>query len=404
MPSLLSMKIENFRSFYSPQVLEFGKERARDITALFGPNSGGKSNTAKAMYVMFYMIANSSRADWGLPFEPFLLRVGSNEEPTVFEIAFEHSGREMIYSFSYDRNQIKREELREKSPKINRYKTVFLRDSAESINTTAEKFGFSKTLMKKTRPDTLLITKAREDNNHYANLVFDLINSVSVILTEGDDPNQQYAELLKENPSLQDRAIELLRKCDFSIHGIELSDAEAPPREFLDALPFTEELKQTLAQIKGTEFKTHHVVRDAEQSVVDTTTFDFWSQESYGTKKFFEAIVPIMYALDTGGTVYFDEFGNSLHPLLIKEILSLFRNQAGDNRAHLIFNTQNTSVMQEGLRREEIILVDKNLAEESIITPLMKRGVRKEEAFEKRYREGMYGAIPRIREREALLN
>jgi hypothetical protein len=43
--------------------------------------------------------------------------------------------------------------------------------------------------------------------------------------------------------------------------------------------------------------------------------------------------------------------------------------------------------------------VEKNMDEESIITPLANKPVRVGESFEKRYRQGLYGGAPIMRER-----
>jgi AAA15 family ATPase/GTPase len=95
-----------------------------------------------------------------------------------------------------------------------------------------------------------------------------------------------------------------------------------------------------------------------------------------------------------------DEFGAFLHPVLSSAIISLFKSDENKAKAKLILNTHNALIMtQVGLAREEIILVEKSLSEESIIIPLIRKSVRESEAFEKRYREGFYGAVPIIRKR-----
>jgi AAA15 family ATPase/GTPase len=128
--------------------------------------------------------------------------------------------------------------------------------------------------------------------------------------------------------------------------------------------------------------------------------FDLMNQESMGTRKFFEMAVPIIHALDTGGTLYIDEFGAYLHPTLANAIIALFKSDENDKGASLILNSHNTSIMdQTCLSREDIYLIEKNLSEESIITSLSQKAVRESEAFEKRYRHGLYGGVPIIRDR-----
>jgi AAA15 family ATPase/GTPase len=384
------------------QELVFGDDAARNVTALFGPNSGGKSNTARAILILFDFIFNSANANAVLPYDPFLLKEGSDKEASSFEIRFAHGERYFTYSVTFDRNSILSEALKERSPKINKMKTVFLRDDKGNLSASADKYGFGKKLLKKTRKETLLITKAREDNNAYANIVFDLMNFVNVV--PGDAPNLQgfAVELLRQNPALKEKTIQLLRNCDFSIQDIAIEDVPIPD-EVIAGLPFTEEMKQSIRKSLGTAIRAAHVIRNDDRKVIGARQFDLMSQESMGTRKFFEMAVPIADALEYGKTLYIDEFGAYLHPTLANAIIKLFKSESNKKNARLILNSHNTSIMsQTCLAREDIVFVEKNLSEESVIVPLFEKSVRPDESFEKRYREGLYGGIPIIRVRNSL--
>lgn len=399
MIKLLSLEIENYRSFYAPQILQLGEDAPRRITSLFGPNAGGKSNVAKALAVVKACVVNSANANWILPYDPFLLKEGASGKPTRFCMVFGHGGRRFRYEFSYDREHIASEELCEQSANSKKMRTVFSRAGNGELNSTAAKNGFGKKLSSKTRPETLLITKGREDNNEYSNIVFDLIDSFAVL--PGDDDGSSsplYIELLKNNAPLQRKTVALLQKCDFAIRDIKLESVSVPS-EMLEALPLPPEAKRTLEQQGGTAFKTIHAIRDGERTVTGLCEFDFWTQESMGTRKFFEVAVPIIVALEEGKTLFIDEFSSYIHPTLANAILEMFRDQPDDAAAaNLILATHNTAIMESYLERDEIVFVEKNLGEESRIVPLTEIGARKDESFEKRYRAGFYGAIPLIRE------
>ena len=142
-----------------------------------------------------------------------------------------------------------------------------------------------------------------------------------------------------------------------------------------------------------------HALRDEELTTVDTRELDFWYHESMGTRKFFEVVVPIISAIDNGQTIFIDEFSSYIHPELASAIIDMFRKQADSGgTAKLVLITHNTSMMSTNLERDEIILVAKTLGEESRLTTLAKAGARKNDAFEKRYLSGYYGAIPYIEE------
>lgn len=370
---LLSLEIENYRSFYKRQILSFGIGKARRVTAIFGANSGGKSNTARALALIQHIIFNSASANWNLPYEPFLLKQDSDKKPTYFKLSFATAGRFFTYEFGFEADRVVFEELKEKSDNTQKMKTIFTRNNEGNLNSSAGKFGFGASITRKTRRDTLLLTKAREDNNEYANIVFDLMNSIQIIQGDSTEISNYSIELFKQNANLQKMTLDLMKKCDFHIRGFIVDEIVV---------------------------NTSHAVRDDERTVIGERQFDFMSQESMGTKKFFELAVPITDALERGNTVYIDEFGAFLNPLLSNAIVELFKSKNNESGATLVLNTHNTSIMSEAeLSRDDIVFVEKTLGEESRINTLSSKSVRENEAFEKRYRSGFYGATPIIKDR-----
>ena len=146
--------------------------------------------------------------------------------------------------------------------------------------------------------------------------------------------------------------------------------------------------------IDDASFATVHALRDEERTVVDLCMLDFWNQESMGTQKFFEVAVPILDALEGDKCIFIDEYATYIHPTLSDAILSLYDGEKAGG-AYMVLTTHDTALLK-GLSRSEIVLVEKNHAEESLIYPLSSLGVRDGEAFEKRYLAGLYGAVPII--------
>lgn len=395
MASLFKLTIENYRSFYSAQTLDFGNPMRR-VNAIFGSNASGKSNTAHAISTIKNCIRNSAAANWRLPYDPFLLRVGSNAKPTRFSMSFEVDGETYDYSFSFDATHIVEETLLKKSKNTQKKRLIFERNSSGQLNKSAVKEGFGANLLKRTRPETLLITKAREDNVPYSNAVFDFIDCLLVV-PGNDFPGiqQTYIDRLQKDSGLREETIALLKRCDFSIRDFRIVPVPIP-EEILNTAPLDDEMKEHLRGVMGNTLRTVHAVRDDERTVNEFVEFDFGGQESLGTQKFLAVAVPIVDALRHGKIVYIDEYGAYMHAVLADSLIQVFIEQSENTEAKLIFNTHSTSVLN-GLKREEVLFVEKGLSEESYISSLADRGVRKQEPFEKRYREGMYGAIPVIR-------
>lgn len=397
---LLSFTIANYKSFYTPQTFDFtnGDGLPRTLTVIYGPNSSGKSNSASALQDFRASIVNSSSASWRLPYAPFLLRERATGRPTMFEAVFTYGGRRYSYSFSYVADRVVEETLKAQSPKTGRMNLVFHRGEDGVDSKMAGANGFGKALEERARPETLLITKAREDNNPFSAAVFSLVESTPVMLDQGPDFAPQFVEMLKGNEDLRAKILKLLRNCDFAIRDIAIGETKLP-EEFLNAVPLPVEVKQALAAGGGTTFSTLHAIRDDELSIVGMGAMDFWTQESNGTRKFFEMAVPIVSALDSGRTLYLDEYGTYLHPNLAKALVSLFKSGENKTGARLIVNTQGTPLMGDIAHRDEILLVEKDMAEESRVTSLKDRGARTTEPLESRYLRGLYGAVPRVRDR-----
>lgn len=391
---LISFTIGNYRSFCAPQTLSLDGRDGHSVTAIFGPNAGGKSNIAKALAALIDSIRRSSDPNFRLPYEPFLLKEGMDREPTSLGIAFSLDGRRYEYSVSYLAGEVTHESLREQSVKTKRMNKVFER-TVDGLNPYARQYGFGKRLLDRTRADTLLITKGREDNNKYSNIVFGLLDHITVITPSSDTPTPMFVEMLKNNSDLRAKTLELLKRCDFSIRDIKFTDV-ALPDDFFDQLPvqLPAEMKKAMVEQGSTAFTTVHAIRDEDQSIVGFRDLDFWSQESMGTQKFFEVAVPIIDALENDKTIFIDEFGTYIHPTLVHAILSLF-GKTDSEAAYMALTTHDTNMLRE-LSRNEIVLVEKNHAEESLITPLTELGVRDGESFEKRYLAGLYGGIPII--------
>ena len=391
---LISLTIGNYRSFCAPQTLSLDGRGGHSVTAVFGPNAGGKSNIAKALAALVNSVRRSSDPNFRLPYEPFLLKAGMDQEPTSLGVAFTLDGRRYEYSVSFTAERVTYEVLREQSSRNSRMNLIFERTS-KGLNPYAKQYGFSKRLLERTRPDTLVITKGREDNNGYSNIVFGLLDHITTVAPSSNAPTPLFVEMLKNNAGLRTKTLELLKRCDFSIRDIKFTDV-ALPEDFFDQLPvqLPAEVKRAMVERGSTAFTTVHAVRDKEQTVVGSRDLDFWSQESMGTQKFFEVAVPIIDALENDKTIFIDEFGTYIHPTLVHAIISLF-GESDSKAAYMILTTHGTNMLRE-LSRDEIVLVEKNHAEESLITPLRDLGVRDGEAFEKRYLAGLYGGIPII--------
>lgn len=122
--------------------------------------------------------------------------------------------------------------------------------------------------------------------------------------------------------------------------------------------------------------------------------------ESYGTNRFINLIQKISLAIKNGGTLVFDEFDASLHPMAIINIVNIFHNdEINVKKAQLIFNTHNPVFLRDTVfRRDEIKFTECNEEGYSSLYSLSDfKGVgkssRKAKDYSENYFVGRYGAV-----------
>lgn len=392
---LLNLKIKNFRSFFNEQTVSFNSNLNTNVSAIYGPNASGKTNIARALSFIKWFILNSTDVKvLKIPFEPFMLR-NDNDLPCELEIEFKNHDKSFRYGFSYKLDEIIEEHLIETTTQKD--KVIFIRDHQTIINSaTASKFGFTDNLMKSTLKTSLLITKKRPDNNQYSNAVFDFISNFNIVTCDDKALRGLSIKLLKDNANLKDKVVKYLQDADFGVRDLLIDDVEIPD-DLIQNSPLNDVLKKQLRDSgKFVSISSKHYVRDKNRTKVGVAIFSFEDQESAGTNTMLDIATLITYSIEKGAPLYIDEFGSHLHSDLCRFIIEKFRSDDGKN-AQIIVNTHDTSLMNF-FKREEIIFTQKNQAEESLITRLSEMSPRITDNFEKRYRDGLYGAKPFIKE------
>ena len=390
MNKLLSIKISNYRSFFSEQTLKLDNKANSNITAIYGPNASGKSNTAKALIFIKEFIINSADAkNVKISYEPFLLRQG-NTRPTSFELEFIHNNFKMRYGFSFNATKIISEKLVDLSGR--KQKVIFSRREQEITNSsTANGFGFNQKLLSQTREATLLITKARENNNRYANIVFEFITHLNIITCGTPELRMTTYNILQSNPDMKKKVLEMLQRADFCIRDIVDYNFLAP-EEIYNSFSNPNELMQQAKSAAIHNYGTIHAVRDKEDNIVGDAMFNLLKQESKGTNVFLDLATLMIESSEHDSVLYIDEFGLHLHLDICRFIIACYR---VNSDSQLIFNNHNVLLM-DMLSRDEIMFIGKRQNEESVIMPFRNLSPRKDESYSKRYDEGLYGFKPII--------
>lgn len=388
---ILSFSLSNYRSFKEEQKIIFGTDE-KNVTTIYGPNGAGKSNLFLGLSFFCDFIKLSTKFEGqSMRYEPFLLCKGAKDRPTTFDAEFIAKNHQFRYRFSLLNGKVTDEALGSKTPGTNgKYHTIYSRPTIPKGN-----YGdFYRDVLKRTRDDALVLTKAWEDNDKYALEIFEWLAALKTINTNDLPVSQsQTAAKIMSDDDFKARVLDLMRRTDLYIQDINVSEVQIPKKLF-DILPFTEEAKKGMSD-KGYTILTTHLLRDVDGQVVGVVPLSMLSHESAGTQRIFELAYPILNAIDSGGILYIDSFENDLHPNECQFLVALFEKE-NPQHAQLIVNTHSTT-LQNQVGRDNIRLVSKTGSEETIISEVSKSIKPGDRAIERKYQKGLLGAVPAIR-------
>ena len=354
------------------------------VSAVYGPNGGGKSNVLEALHslvtkVLRPLYATSNNEEIAikmkkLVIEPFAFDEETRNKPTEFELFFRTEMAEYRYELTVKREIIEYERLDRIKLDTGRKSALFERDEDE----ITLKGAFSRLKTSDELSDTLPLLSylgITYSKNEVVQDVLDWFDEEIDFLNYGN-PMQELRMAISKSEDVKRLMLQMIQEMD------------------LDIVDFRVEEKEN----DRIEVFTKHVVDEYE---AELNLFD----ESSGTKKLFGLLPFIAKSLLRGTTLVIDELDAKIHPVLLKYLIMTFSNMEKNKKgAQLIFTSHDLSTMNsEVFRRDEIWFVAKGNRQNSKLYSLVefknKKGesVRKDAKFDKQYLEGKYGADPYLR-------
>ena len=166
----------------------------------------------------------------------------------------------------------------------------------------------------------------------------------------------------------------------------------------LEKIPdMPEEIKQELfKKVRGKS----NLEMSARHRGVDRSGSLPFDQESLGTRRMFMLVWKLYQVVNRGGLLVIDELEASLHPLLIRSLLTFFQRLCHKKGpSQLVFSTHQTHLLNDNqLRRDQLWLTEKDQHGCTRLESLWDYKPRKGEALEKNYLAGRYGGIPDLQE------
>lgn len=354
------------------------------VSAVYGPNGGGKSNVLEALHslvtkVLRPLYATSNNEEIAikmkkLVIEPFAFDEETRNKPTEFELFFRTEMAEYRYELTVKREIIEYERLDRIKLDTGRRSALFERDEDE----ITLKGAFARLKTSDELSDTLPLLSylgITYRKNEVVQDVLDWFDEEINFLNYGN-PMQELRMAVSKSEDVKKLMLQMIQEMD------------------LDIVDFRVEEKEN----DRIEVFTKHIIDEYE---AELSLFD----ESSGTKKLFGLLPFIAKSLLKGTTLVIDELDAKIHPALLKYLIMTFSDMEKNKKgAQLIFTSHDLSTMNsEVFRRDEVWFVAKGNRQNSKLYSLVefknKKGesVRKDAKFDKQYLEGKYGADPYLR-------
>jgi uncharacterized protein len=412
---LIEFRVKNFRSFRDEQVLSLvassdRSQRETHATAtsqraapyvlnsavIYGANASGKSNLIKALQYMRQVVVRSAVARPDQQFnrlQPFRLNSSSTSEPTEFEVTFLVDGVRYQYGFAITRERIVNEHLLVyKAAKPQRWFERRFDPAAEKDvyeYTGAGLKGAKNVWEGATRPNSLFVSMSVQLNSDALRPVFNWFAQQLVIVNEHTPLSKEISVRMLQADAPRKAITEFLRAAGISVADLVLESKQVEHSDW-----FTD--PESGEQIEGSWKETIQEVKFQHVTAQGSARFDL-EDESSGTRGLFSLAGPLLDITQAGKTLIVDELDTSLHTLLVQTLLRTFHQaDTNPNGAQLVFTTHDTSLLSAyGLfRRDQIWFVEKDRDESSVLFSLTEFSPRKNEALERGYLEGRYGALP----------
>ncbi len=440
---LIQLQIQNFRSFNERQTfvtVQGSTKRFPDhvhehesgikilkTTGIYGTNGSGKTNLFKALYFLKKLVIDEdflNSIESIKYFTAFKLNKLSEVKPCHFEVDFIGANNN-VYVYSVAILPQEKKIVEEKLVRLHPIEEIifhrYFEDNRVVIDTPNKpELSQLKNLFHNIISNNALFLSSDifddEDldaaRNWFTNQIefmfptYDF-NDIAYIFTL----KPEYLKLANDIIKISNVGIDKLdlERIPISIYfGLEYKDLirhisgvleEHPYYSFKDNLGnYCTAIKGSDEQISIVKLLCYHY-----NNANELVPFDV-DQESRGTIVLLHLIPALIRSYGEGINYFLDDINTSLHPVLLKEILSQYLTlNLGAAKGQLIFNSHEDFLMDEKIvRQDELWLMDK-VNGASTLFPLSDFDVRFDLNYRKNYLNGKFGAVPFKEEPEKMV-
>jgi AAA15 family ATPase/GTPase len=373
------------------QIFEGSTLRAPKVVAVYGANGSGKSTVLKALAAIIWFAKDSfQHTAPGLPCERFndeesagrsvrlAIEYGSTmvlSKETRTKVAEGGSVQQGVFRYELEFGvkdgavlSVATEILRRKPHGRGKWIRVFERQAGKKLigSSIFPLSGYAKVIDKIREDASVISTLALFAHEPSQVLIHDASTVFSNILVEKTElSDNDVVRYLVENPSVVTALNNELQRIDVGIQSMEIVQTTTGP----------------VPQFQHDGLRTRMP----------------WGLESHGTKSFIRMFPWILGPLSQGGIAIIDELDNSIHPLVLPEILRWFYDAKRNPLNAQLWTTCHSVSLMEDLMKEEIVLCEKDRQGRSEVYTLTDmKAVRRGDNIYKKYLGGVYGGVPHI--------
>lgn len=417
---IIEFSVGNFKSIRDIATISFQKVKALKEPALentfttdryeliksaviYGANSSGKSNFLSAIGFYKWFVINSSKSTQKgeeININSFELNDDFINEPSYFQSIFLINNIKYRYGFEVSKEKVHNEWLYY-SKKTKETELFFRHFDDFEIH---EEFSEGENLETKTRDNALFLSVVAQFNGEISNQLLKWFRNLNQISGLQDQSYEGFTLGMFQNPNLKPIVKEFLDKADLGFTDLMVEEFDITKEKLPTGMPdsLKEKLIIDLKGKKGYNLVSIHNKYDKNHKVSGEEYFPFEKYESEGTKKYFRIVGPVLDTLQHGKVLVIDELDARLHPSLTTMVVQLFNSKVTNKKnAQLLFATHDTNLLNScTFRRDQIWFAEKDYGEGTTLFSLAEYKtqdglkVRNDEAYEKNYIAGKYGAIP----------
>ena len=418
---LIEFTVSNFHSIRSPQTLSLVASKAlkdRELegnafeagvveglpkllrsTAVYGPNAAGKSTLVSALSFMHRMVTTSAqKAQVGelIDIQPFRLSAESRKQDSEFEIHFIENGVRYQYGFSLNTERITSEWLI--AYPLGKPQRWFERVFDVVSGKDQYKFSTFFTGGKKLHQDraaltignALYLSVAVQKGSEQLQPAFAWFQKRLQVISAVNLTDSGFTARMCESAEDKKRVLDFMNSANISFDDITIEKKSFSMDDLPTDMPSV--VKDEFARVMSGKTMREPKFLHKDVDTGELIPFD-GEDESDGTRSLFAFAGPWLDVLANNYVLVVDEIDTSLHPLVVHHLIRLLHGHA--SHAQLVFTTHDTTLMsQRILRRDQIWFVEKDKGKATRLYSLADFSPRENEAIEKGYLNGRYGAIP----------